>query len=845
MKRKTLLVLVTAILLSAIAVFGTSAADDLEKYLSDTQLRIETYPLNYALTPNSDGEYEIPVYSQNLRISSVRLKAPSSSSYSSDWSIDYNKWVSRSYQLAKINKRPTVEEGDRRITVKQTVTDSSKSVVAVKEYVLLIRHELPKVKLTVKVVDDDGDPVENADVFIGTNVKRPTKQYPDSNGVYTIMGGYEYIYTVNAAGFEEASEILTIKKDTELTIRLTQKKYKVGFSVIRANGASTEYATLKVFDSENTLCKPLADEYGYDTYNYLLKPGKYSYQATYSSGSEYANGNFEVASGDLSPTVRLAERIYPITFDVTPANAKISLYKNGYSGAYGDPILPNDNGVYEIKAGQYRYTIEADGYVKVSKTFNATDAQLAKNNYKITVRLLSEADRLLKDADDALFGMAGFGFTMNEFTGDLSEPGDEAWDIDSDYDDVNICRYIEEILAKRNPKFKDIKVSIVSVKSDYDWRYNDEFADCGQIEYMPDYYTVIDKDGTINYKAVDEDKIDEDYGGEVCSVFLRLSYGNSELIINNSYDFIVPMHIMTRQERLESLLSKFGTLRTVNGNYDFSFDWDESYFYFVIGKWTSDNTDIIGNDGKITLPERDAVVRITFTVSYSEAQIEDGGFLRDPGPLGEGKMSVSYDISFKGIGHDYSGEYVCLSEANCIYGAVMVKYCSHCGDIVSQYSTQPNGHDFTGWSEENGFMVCRCNVCRYEKSIPCNEFFETPDDTAISGGFIKIAFGTNTDALKNAVVYDKNGKLRTAHICTGDTVVFTVNGVEYAFTAAVSGDVNGDGKIDAKDYIALRRAILGITTLDDAAKLAGDRNGDGKINSADYIAIRKTLLKIA
>ena len=107
-------------------------------------------------------------------------------------------------------------------------------------------------------------------------------------------------------------------------------------------------------------------------------------------------------------------------------------------------------------------------------------------------------------------------------------------------------------------------------------------------------------------------------------------------------------------------------------------------------------------------------------------------------------MSVSYDISFKGIGHDYSGEYVCISEANCIYGAVMVKYCSHCGDIVSQYSTQPNGHDFTGWSEENGFMVCRCNVCRYEKSIPCNEFFETPDDTAISDGFIGITAGTNT-----------------------------------------------------------------------------------------------------
>lgn len=838
--------LAIAILLSAIAVFNASAASDLEKYLSDTQLRIETYPLNYALTQNSDGEYEVPVYSQNLRISSVRLKAPSGSSYSSDWSIDYNKWVSKSYMLANIRTRPTVEEGDQRITVKQMVTDGSKNIVATKEYVLLIKHELPKVNLTVKVVDDDGNTVENADIYIGTNVKRPTKQYPDNNGVYTVMGGYEYIYTVNAAGFRESSGIFTIENDTELTIRLTQK-CKVGFKVIRANGSLTEYATLKVFDSENKLCEPLTDEYGYDTYNYLLKPGKYSYQAAYNSGSEYANGSFEVVSDDISLDIRLAERIYPITFDVTPANANISLYKNGYNGAYGDPIQPNDNGIYEIKAGQYRYIIEADGYVKVSKTFNATDAQLAKNNYKITVKLLSEAEQLLKDADNALFDIAGFGFVMNEFTGDLREPDDEdwftPWSIDSDYDDVNICRYIEERLSKRNQKFKDVRVSIISVKSDYDWRFNEEFADCDRIEDMPDCYTVIARDGTINYRAVDENRVDEDYGGEVCSVFLKLSYGDSELIINDYYDFIVPMHIMTRQERLESVLQKFGALRTAKGSYDFSFDWDDSDFYYIIGKWTSENTDVIGNDGKITVPERNTVVRVTFTVSYSDAQIEDGGFLMDPGPLGEGEMSVSYDISFKGTGHDYSSEYVCISEANCIYGAVMVKYCSHCGDIVSQYSTKPNGHDFTVWTEENGFMTRHCNVCEYEKRISCNEFFKAPDDALISGGFIGISAGTDVYSLENAAVYDKNGKLRTTIICTGDTVIFTVNGMEYTFIAAVSGDVNGDGRIDTKDYIALRRAILGMTTLDSAAKHAGDRNSDGKIDSADYIAIRKALLK--
>lgn len=57
------------------------------------------------------------------------------------------------------------------------------------------------------------------------------------------------------------------------------------------------------------------------------------------------------------------------------------------------------------------------------------------------------------------------------------------------------------------------------------------------------------------------------------------------------------------------------------------------------------------------------------------------------------------------------------------------------------------------------------------------------------------------------------------------------------------GDVNGDGKITAKDYIMLRLAILGYKKLDDESVRCADLNGNGKIDPQDYIKLRQKLLK--
>ena len=57
------------------------------------------------------------------------------------------------------------------------------------------------------------------------------------------------------------------------------------------------------------------------------------------------------------------------------------------------------------------------------------------------------------------------------------------------------------------------------------------------------------------------------------------------------------------------------------------------------------------------------------------------------------------------------------------------------------------------------------------------------------------------------------------------------------------GDVNGDGKVNAQDYILIRKHIMGIKLTGDNLSRA-DVNKDNFINSKDYIAIRKIILNI-
>jgi len=56
------------------------------------------------------------------------------------------------------------------------------------------------------------------------------------------------------------------------------------------------------------------------------------------------------------------------------------------------------------------------------------------------------------------------------------------------------------------------------------------------------------------------------------------------------------------------------------------------------------------------------------------------------------------------------------------------------------------------------------------------------------------------------------------------------------------GDIDGDGKLLAKDYLKLKRAILGTYTLTADEQNRADVTLDGKVNSKDYMMLKRVIL---
>ena len=55
----------------------------------------------------------------------------------------------------------------------------------------------------------------------------------------------------------------------------------------------------------------------------------------------------------------------------------------------------------------------------------------------------------------------------------------------------------------------------------------------------------------------------------------------------------------------------------------------------------------------------------------------------------------------------------------------------------------------------------------------------------------------------------------------------------------LTGDVDGDGVVTARDAVMIQKYLAGIIDFDDVQKSAADTNGDGKINIFDATRIQK------
>lgn len=628
------------VLMSALPAMAENSSE-VEAYLNSTYAKaIDPYG---SLKKDDEGRYIIP-----LSKTSVSLKKDTSSKlYTSSWSSSDDTYakVNSSYSPSAKITHPSYNEGAKVVTLTLKILDKTdgKTVLGTRDYVLYIETKLATYSLDVTAKNEKGEIIDNAKVSVFDS--RNIEQNPSSLSANT-----EYTLTVSALGYVRDVRKITLTQNTKLDVILKEGA-TVDFTVKLATGAKTDYATLKVTSANGSQTySPIEDEYGYETSQFELTPGEYKYYATYQSGSQTAAGTFTVAEGakSLNITVNLKYTEYKVKFDVTPENAKITLKKNGSSGAYGDEILPDENGYYTIVYGQYRYTVEAEGFITVSKTFNATDTSLKNNNYVITVKLDSLYDSLLNKADDYLFAQSGDGMMMTEFSG-VHTDGDFGYvsDVDSDYQDTNVIETVEEKINSNVKSDEKITVKLNAVKNiDGD-----------------DDNTVIFKNGNIYYNGVDSSNYDEDFYGAVYDLSLTLTCGDKTK--ESEVRVVVPYHTYTRLQRLDSAALyavNFANIKgenksaaDVNRNLDLinTADSDDYSYYSICSSWVSDHPEIIdAKTGKVTRPEKDTMVKLTVKTYYSASFVEETDFFFDPGPLGDNAAYRSVIVMVKGTKQD-------------------------------------------------------------------------------------------------------------------------------------------------------------------------------------------------
>lgn len=629
------------VLMSALPAMAENSSE-VDAYLNSTYAKaIDPYG---NLKKDDEGRYIIP-----LSKTSVSLKKDTSSKlYTSSWSSSddtYAKVTNSSYSATAKITHPSYNEGAKVVTLTLKILDKTdgKTVLGTRDYVLYIETKLATYSLDVTAKNEKGEIIDNAKVSVFDS--RNVEQNPSSLSANT-----EYTLTVSALGYVRDIRKITLTQNTKLDVILKEGA-TVDFTVKLATGAKTDNATLKVTSANGSQTySPIEDEYGYETSQFELTPGEYKYYATYQSGSQTAAGTFTVAEGtkSLNITVNLKYTEYKVKFDVTPENAKITLKKNGSSGAYGDEILPDENGYYTIVYGQYRYTVEAEGFITVSKTFNATDTSLKNNNYVITVKLDSLYDSLLNKADDYLFAQSGDGMMMTEFSG-VHTDGDFGYvsDVDSDYQDTNVIETVEEKINSNVKSDEKITVKLNAVKNiDGD-----------------DDNTVIFKNGNIYYKGVDSSNYDEDFYGAVYDLSLTLTCGDKTK--ESEVRVVVPYHTFTRLQRLDSAALYAVNFANIKGenksaadvtrNLDLinTADTDDYSYYSICSSWVSDHPEIIdAKTGKVTRPEKDTMVKLTVKTYYSASFVEETDFFFDPGPLGDNAAYRSVSVMVKGTKQD-------------------------------------------------------------------------------------------------------------------------------------------------------------------------------------------------
>ncbi|MDD3452730.1 MAG: dockerin type I domain-containing protein [Bacilli bacterium] len=104
---------------------------------------------------------------------------------------------------------------------------------------------------------------------------------------------------------------------------------------------------------------------------------------------------------------------------------------------------------------------------------------------------------------------------------------------------------------------------------------------------------------------------------------------------------------------------------------------------------------------------------------------------------------------------------------------------------------------------------------------------------------------TNSGATVNISTTNSNGTYNLSgdsKVGTGDIITITSGNTTESFRIVIKGDADGDGSVNAVDYVKVRNYIMGSSSLNGSYKLASDVNNDGSINAVDYVNIKNYIM---
>ena len=116
-----------------------------------------------------------------------------------------------------------------------------------------------------------------------------------------------------------------------------------------------------------------------------------------------------------------------------------------------------------------------------------------------------------------------------------------------------------------------------------------------------------------------------------------------------------------------------------------------------------------------------------------------------------------------------------------------------------------------------------------------------------------ISVGTDISVIKNKISNANSNAIVTLTsssgneknngiIATGDKIEVKVGSDDKLYEVVVYGDVNGDGKISATDYVRIKNNIMGTSSLSGVYKEAADVDRNGKVAATDYVKIKNNIM---